>query len=60
MKITKRMGEIEAEMSAHASAAGRANTLFKNALKFAVAEGLTIPDAFAEEARKLEMKGLPQ
>jgi septal ring factor EnvC (AmiA/AmiB activator) len=60
MKITKRMGEIEAEMSAHASAAGRANTLFRNALKFAVAEGLEIPAAFEGEAAQVLQKGLPQ
>jgi hypothetical protein len=58
MKITKRMGEIEAEMSAHASAAGRANTLFKNALEFAVAEGLTVPDAFEAEAEQVRLKGV--
>lgn len=57
MKITKRMGEIEAEMSAHGSAAGRANTLFRNALKFAVAENLEIPDVFEAEAQQLRMKG---
>jgi septal ring factor EnvC (AmiA/AmiB activator) len=58
MKITKRMGEIEAEMNAHASAAGRANTLFRNALKFAVSEGLEIPDAFENEAAQVLQKGL--
>jgi len=57
MKITKRMGEIEAEMNAHASAAGRANTLFRNALKFAVSEGLAIPAAFEIEADSIRMKG---
>lgn len=57
MKITKRMGEIEAEMSAHASAAGRANTLFRQCLNFVVAEGLAVPDAFEGEAEQLRMKG---
>ena len=57
MKITKRMGEIEAEMSAHASAAARANTLFRQCLNFAVSENLEIPDAFEAEAQQLRMKG---
>ena len=56
-KLTRQMAEIEAEMSAHGSAAGRANTLFKNALKFAVAEGLTVPAAFENEAEKIRVKG---
>ena len=56
-KLTRQMAEIEAEMSAHSSAAGRANTLFRKALAFAVAEGLEIPDAFEAEAQQLRMKG---
>lgn len=56
-KLAKQMGEIEAEMSAHGSAAARANTLFKNALAFAVSEGLEIPSAFEGEADSIRMKG---
>lgn len=59
-KLSKQIAEVDAEMSAHSSAAGRANSLFRQCLKFAVAEGLTVPDAFADEARKIELKGLPQ
>lgn len=59
-KLAKQMANVEAEMSAHASAAGRANTLFKNALKFAVSEGLEIPAAFEGEAAQVLQKGLPQ
>jgi hypothetical protein len=57
-KLTRQMAEVEAEMSAHSSAAGRANTLFRRALEFAVAEGLTVPDALEAEAEQVRLKGV--
>lgn len=49
-KLSAQMSQVQSEISHLSSSAGRAGTLFKRALDFAVEEGLEIPDQFATEA----------
>ncbi|WP_226553578.1 hypothetical protein [Celeribacter naphthalenivorans] len=55
-KLTRQMAEMQTEQNTHSTTAGKANSLFRKCLSFAVENGLQIPDQLAEEARKIAQR----
>jgi len=56
-KIVIEMGEVQSEIDALGTSAGRAHSLFRRALAFADEQGLEIPDRLSDEAAKLATGG---